>query len=95
VLTPLFAKYPDHPGLVHYIIHACDTPALAQDGLVAAKHYGEIASSAPHAVHMPAHIFARLGMLARPTSTPTSVRWPPRAPPRAESKAVQWISSIG
>ncbi len=62
VLTPLFAKYPDHPGVVHYIIHACDTPALAQDGLAAAKHYGEIAASAPHAVHMPGHIFARLGM---------------------------------
>jgi tetratricopeptide (TPR) repeat protein len=62
VLTPLFAKYPDHPGVVHYIIHACDTPSLAQDGLTAAKHYGEIAASAPHAVHMPGHIFARLGM---------------------------------
>jgi len=62
VLTPLFAKYPDHPGVVHYIIHACDTPSLAQDGLAAAKHYGEIAPSAPHAVHMPGHIFARLGM---------------------------------
>jgi tetratricopeptide (TPR) repeat protein len=62
VLTPLFAQYPDHPGVVHYIIHACDTPALAQDGLAAAKHYGEIAASAPHAVHMPGHIFARLGM---------------------------------
>src|SRR5580704_3899098 len=62
VLTPLFAQYPDHPGVVHYIIHACDTPALAPDGLAAAKHYGEIAASAPHAVHMPGHIFARLGM---------------------------------
>jgi tetratricopeptide (TPR) repeat protein len=62
VLTPLFAQYPDHPGVVHYIIHACDTPALAPDGLVAAKHYGEIAAAAPHAVHMPGHIFARLGM---------------------------------
>jgi tetratricopeptide (TPR) repeat protein len=62
VLNPLFAKYPDHPGVVHYIIHACDTPALASDGLAAAKHYGEIAASAPHAVHMPGHIFARLGM---------------------------------
>ena len=62
VLTPLLAKYPDHPGVVHYIIHACDTPSMAQDGLAAAKHYGEIAPSAPHAVHMPGHIFARLGM---------------------------------
>jgi tetratricopeptide (TPR) repeat protein len=62
VLTPLFAKYPDHPGVVHYIIHACDTPSLAKDGLAAARHYGEIASSAPHAVHMPGHIFSRLGL---------------------------------
>jgi tetratricopeptide (TPR) repeat protein len=62
VLTPLFAKNPDHPGVVHYIIHACDTPSLAPDGLAAAKHYGEIAASGPHAVHMPGHIFARLGM---------------------------------
>jgi tetratricopeptide (TPR) repeat protein len=62
VLTPLFAQYPDHPGVVHYIIHACDTPALAPDGLAAAKHYGEIAATAPHAVHMPGHIFSRLGM---------------------------------
>jgi tetratricopeptide (TPR) repeat protein len=62
VLNPLFVKYPDHPGIVHYIIHACDTPSLAPDGLAAAKHYGEIAASAPHAVHMPGHIFARLGM---------------------------------
>jgi tetratricopeptide (TPR) repeat protein len=62
VLNPLFAAYPDHPGVVHYIIHACDTPSLAPDGLVAAKHYGEIAASGPHAVHMPGHIFARLGL---------------------------------
>src|SRR5208282_4441837 len=62
VLNPLFVKYPDHPGVVHYIIHACDTPSLAQDGLAAAEHYGDIAASAPHAVHMPGHIFARLGM---------------------------------
>jgi hypothetical protein len=62
VLTPLWHKYPNHPGLVHYIIHACDTPSLASDGLAAARHYGEIASSGPHAVHMPGHIFARLGL---------------------------------
>jgi tetratricopeptide (TPR) repeat protein len=62
VLNPLFAAYPDHPGVVHYIIHACDTPSLAADGLAAAKRYGEIAPSGAHAVHMPGHIFARLGM---------------------------------
>jgi tetratricopeptide (TPR) repeat protein len=62
VLNPLFAAYPDHPGVVHYIIHACDTPSLAPDGLAAARHYGEIAPSGAHAVHMPGHIFARLGL---------------------------------
>ena len=62
VLTPLWQTYPDNPGIVHYIIHACDTPSLAHDGLAAARRYGEIASSGPHAVHMPGHIFARLGM---------------------------------
>jgi hypothetical protein len=62
VLNPLFRKYPDHPGVVHYIIHACDTPSLASLGLTAAEHYGDIAASGAHAVHMPGHIFARLGM---------------------------------
>ncbi|MGB7265254.1 MAG: hypothetical protein WBC92_07050 [Terracidiphilus sp.] len=62
VLTPLYAKYPDDPGLVHYTIHSCDNPAMAKDGLAAAEHYGEIAPSGPHAAHMPGHIFARLGM---------------------------------
>jgi len=62
ILVPLFEKYPDHPGLAHYIIHTCDTPALAPDGLEAAKVYAKIAPSSPHALHMPSHIFARLGM---------------------------------
>lgn len=62
VLAPLFAKYPDNPGVVHYIIHACDNPAMAADGLAAADHYGEIAQSGAHAFHMPGHIYARLGL---------------------------------
>jgi tetratricopeptide (TPR) repeat protein len=62
VLRPLFASAPDNPGVVHYIIHACDTPSLAAQGLAAANHYGEIAGSGPHAAHMPGHIYSRLGM---------------------------------
>jgi tetratricopeptide (TPR) repeat protein len=62
VLKPLFTKYPDHPGVAHYIIHASDTPSLAAEGLAAAERYGQIAPSAPHAAHMPGHIFSRLGM---------------------------------
>jgi len=62
VLKPLFLKQPEHPGLAHYIIHACDSPDMAQMGLEAARRYAEIAPSSAHAVHMPAHIFARLGL---------------------------------
>jgi tetratricopeptide (TPR) repeat protein len=62
VVGPLYATFPDHPGVVHYIIHACDTPSMAGDGLVAARRYGVIAPSGPHAVHMPGHIFSRLGL---------------------------------
>jgi len=62
LLTPLFASYPDHPGLAHYIIHACDNPSMAQQGLHAAERYGVIAPSGAHAAHMGGHIFARLGM---------------------------------
>jgi tetratricopeptide (TPR) repeat protein len=62
ILKPLFAAHPDHPGLAHYIIHTCDTPVLTQDGLGAARLYARIAPASPHALHMPAHIFARLGL---------------------------------
>ena len=62
VLNPLFLRQPDHPGLAHYIIHACDSPDMAPLGLEAARRYAAIASSSAHAVHMPSHIFARLGL---------------------------------
>jgi hypothetical protein len=62
ILDPLLARYADHPGLAHYIIHACDTPQLAHLGLNAARCYAAIAPSSAHALHMPSHIFARLGM---------------------------------
>ena len=62
VLEPAFEKYPDHPGYAHYIIHTCDSPQLAREGLPAAEKYASIAPSSAHALHMPGHIFARLGM---------------------------------
>jgi hypothetical protein len=62
ILNPLFARYPDHPGLAHYIIHADDSPGLARLGLAAARRYAAIAPDAPHAQHMPSHIFVRLGL---------------------------------
>lgn len=62
ILDPLFAKYPDHPGLAHYVIHSTDSPGLARHGLPAARRYAQIAPAAPHAQHMPSHIFIRLGL---------------------------------
>jgi hypothetical protein len=62
ILEPLFRRYPQHPGIAHYFIHACDNREMAGEGLVAAQAYSKIAPSAPHALHMPSHIFTRLGM---------------------------------
>jgi len=62
VLEKLFAEEPNHPGVAHYLIHSYDKPQLAQLGLPAARRYAEIAPAAPHALHMPSHIFARLGL---------------------------------
>ena len=62
VLEKLFATEPDHPGVAHYLIHAYDKPQLAQLGLPAARRYAQIAPMAPHALHMPSHIFARVGL---------------------------------
>jgi tetratricopeptide (TPR) repeat protein len=62
ILNPLFRRFPEHPGLAHYIIHANDSPQLAYLGLDAARRYAQIAPSAPHAQHMPSHIFIRLGL---------------------------------
>ncbi len=61
ILEKLFDAEPNHPGIAHYLIHTYDKPQLAQLGLPAARRYAQIAPSAPHAVHMPSHIFARVG----------------------------------
>jgi len=62
ILEPLYRKFPEHPGLAHYLIHAYDSSELAPRGLTAARAYSKIAPAAPHALHMPSHIFTRLGL---------------------------------
>jgi tetratricopeptide (TPR) repeat protein len=62
LLEPLDRAYPEHPGIPHYLIHAYDNAELAPRGLSAARAYSHIAPSAPHALHMPSHIFTRLGL---------------------------------
>jgi tetratricopeptide (TPR) repeat protein len=61
IFLPIFNRYPDNPGAAHYIIHAADTAELAAEALPAARKYAAIAPDSPHALHMPSHIFNRLG----------------------------------
>jgi len=61
LLEPIFKRKPQHPGVAHYLIHLYDYPAIADKGLPAAKRYATIAPAAPHAQHMPSHIFTRVG----------------------------------
>lgn len=62
ILEPIYRRQPDHPGAAHYLIHAYDSTELASRGLRAARAYAQIAPAAPHALHMPSHIFTRLGL---------------------------------
>jgi len=62
ILEKIFAVQPDHPGVAHYLIHSYDYPAIARQGLNAARRYASVAPDAPHALHMPGHIFTRLGL---------------------------------
>jgi len=61
LLESLLPSHPDHPGIAHFLIHSYDYPPLAPKGLAAARRYASIAPSAAHALHMPSHIFTRIG----------------------------------
>jgi len=62
ILEPLQEKYPEHPGIPHYLIHSYDYPSIAARGVPSARLYAQVAPENPHALHMPSHIFTRLGM---------------------------------
>jgi len=62
ILNALYTAEPNHPGIIHYIIHTYDYPGIADLGLLAAKRYAQVAPSSAHALHMPSHIFTRLGL---------------------------------
>jgi tetratricopeptide (TPR) repeat protein len=72
ILEKMFVRYPEHPGVAHYLIHSYDAPPIAQQGLPAARRYASIAPAAPHALHMPSHIFTRVG--AWEDSAATNIR---------------------
>ena len=62
ILETLLTKNPQHPGVVHFLIHAYDYPPLAEKGIAAARRYAKLAPAAPHARHMPSHIYSMVGM---------------------------------
>src|SRR5215510_15694265 len=69
ILEGQFKKYPNHPGVAHYLIHSYDAPPIASKGLDAARRYAGIAPDAPHALHMPSHIFTRVGAWTESAAT--------------------------
>jgi hypothetical protein len=98
----VLAHNPEHPGALHYAIHAFDTPELAPLGLPAARRYALIAPEAFHARHMPAHIFTRLGMWQEALAScqsawEVSQRWVDKAKLTADERdyhSLQWIVAI-
>jgi hypothetical protein len=62
ILERIWVRQPEHPGIAHYLIHLYDTPALAERGITAARRYAKVAPDSPHALHMPSHIFTRVGL---------------------------------
>ena len=99
-LEELFDAYPDHPGVLHYMIHGYDEPILAPLGLRAALRYAEVAPAAPHALHMPSHIFVQLGMWDRAVASnedawQASVEWAERkqlSPMHRDFHSLSWLA---
>ena len=73
ILEKIWTRQPEHPGVAHYLIHLYDTPALAEKGLAAARRYAKVAPAAAHALHMPSHIFTRLGYWQESIASNTEV----------------------
>ena len=69
ILEVQFKKHPKHPGVAHYLIHSYDAPPIAAKGLDAARRYASLAPDAPHALHMPSHIFTRVGLWEESAAT--------------------------
>ena len=74
ILEPLDRPFPQHPGIPHYLIHAYDNAEMANRGLPAARAYSQIAPAAPHALHMPSHIYTRLGLWDESIAANTAAR---------------------
>lgn len=98
-LEELFDRYPEHPGVLHYLIHAYDDPVHAPLGLRAARRYAQVAPAAHHALHMPSHVFVQLGRWDEASASnedawQASVDWVERrdlAPARRDFHSLSWL----
>jgi tetratricopeptide (TPR) repeat protein len=88
IASEVFARRPDHPGAAHYVIHSFDDPMHAERALPAARAYSRIAPAAPHALHMPSHIFLALGMWDDVIAS-NEASW--KASGRTSYHALQWL----
>src|SRR5437667_9993270 len=93
ILEPLFRKYPQHPGIAHYLIHACDNAEMARQGGAAAKGDLQIAPAAPQGLHMASHIYTQLGMWGETGSSNLAGQkgWREESEKRREPHAVEYL----
>jgi hypothetical protein len=91
ILNGLLPLEPRHPGIAHYMIHSFDYPELAADALPAARAYAKIAPDSPHALHMPSHIFTRLGLWRDCISSNLASADAAAARRPASPRAASWI----
>src|SRR5262249_39878064 len=92
LLEPIFKRQPEHPGVAHYLIHLYDNPALAEKGLEAARRYAKIAAAAPHAQHMPSHIFTRVGYWNESIASNKESARLPRRTANSTIKRTRWTT---
>src|SRR5437667_12280092 len=93
ILETLIRKYPQHPGIAHYLIHTCDNAEMARQGVAAAKAYLQNAPAAPHALHMPSHIYTQTGMWGETGSSNLAGQkgWREESEKRREPHAVEYL----
>lgn len=92
LLEPIFKRQPNHPGVAHYLIHLYDYPPIAEKGLNAAKRYAKIAAAAPHAQHMPSHIFTRVGLWNELIASNKELPELPNSMARRKIKRMGWTT---
>src|SRR5205814_1970853 len=94
ILERLFKQNPEHPGVAHYLVHAYDYPPLAEKGIGIAREYARIAPAAPHARHMPSHIYSMVGLWEESIASSPAAPHARHMPSHIYSMVGLWEESI-